>query len=157
MLKTLSRDKLSAKQAEAFTKVIEAAGKDDYLYAGNERDLLGERKAVVILQDDHPVGFYSPKQQLYKGVNHWRAGTLYLMDSERGKGVMRTALAEFFKTHSPGLAWIADVNEASQNLFKSLGFVKDKLLIAKWGESGHWWVLPKQIVSTESIPIYFKW
>lgn len=141
--------------------MLEEAGKDPQLYAGTERELLGDRQCLVIVDDNVPVGFYTPKTQSFNGVVHWRAGTLFLVSQARGKGIMHGVLKDFFDTHQPGLSWIADKNAASIHLFTSLGFVKAKAKIAQWGEEGHWWIHPKEKLSIEHIqsaePVYLKW
>lgn len=156
---TVDRNGLTSIQEKAFEKVIWEAIKHDFLHSTNEAELFGKRSCIVVLDNNVPVGFYTPKQQTIDFIQYWRAGTLFLCKKAEGKGIMHTVLKEFFATHHPGLAWILDSNDRSINLFMSLGFTRGKFKASQEGEPAHWWTLPASKLEVESIhhPIYTNW
>jgi RimJ/RimL family protein N-acetyltransferase len=150
-IKTLPLEKLSNKQASDFKTVLKEASSNKFL-GGDEEEVIPTKRCIVILygKDEQPVGFYTPKKQNMKGVDHWRAGTLFILKDYQGKGIMSAVLKDFFESHQPGLSWIEDTNNASIALFKSLGFKRDKARNDGDDHPGHWWVKPKVNVGTES-------
>lgn len=140
MIQTFATTALSKPQAAAFEVILEESAKDPWL-GGSVEDIIKRPTVVVITDNDIPIGFFCPKRQSWDGVNHWRAGALYLTRSKRGQGIMRQVLRKFFNAHMPGLAWIDDRNTGSLHLFEGMGFKRSKARPGADGEPGHWWLL----------------
>lgn len=121
-LKVLSVSDLSSVQLKRFQEVIKLAGSEEHLKGEFDADGNSKARKVIITDTEDVAGFFTPSQTSVKGVKYWRAGALYLLPKYRGKGLMYLALKEYFRSHIPGIAWIADSNTASINVFTKLGF-----------------------------------
>jgi RimJ/RimL family protein N-acetyltransferase len=143
-------EKLTDEQKTSFQKVLKEAAQNKFL-GGDEEKVIPKKRCIVILfgEKTEPVGFYTPRKQNLLGVNHWRAGTLFVLKSHQGKGIMKQVLADFFASHQPGLSWIEDSNMASTALFRSLGFRRDKERSDDPDRPGHWWIRDKTAVALE--------
>lgn len=139
---------LSVSLKEKLSAVIDKASRDPFLNL-EDIEFFSEKSVITDETKQHVMGFFSPQAINIEGVRHWRAGVLYLKPEYRGKGIMEQALKEFFATHRPGICWIDDTNVRSINLFKKLGFEKNKPLMYE-GADGHWYILPKVTTALES-------
>lgn len=151
-------EELPTDQLDAWGELLHMAGQDPYLDNG-DGSLRSAHQRMAILHDG-VVGFFSPFQQCHQGRDYWRAGPLYLMQGMRGQGIMRQALQEFFASHTPGLTWIDDTNEASIRLFTFLGFVKQGPQRAQNGGMGSWYVQAPNAgvqAALEALPAYLRW
>lgn len=81
---------------------------------------------ITILLNDNVIGFYCSRQEIYKPNNElrYRSGVIYINKEYRRLGLAKVILTEYFKTHKPAFALIANNNLDSQKLFTSLGFIK---------------------------------
>lgn len=154
-LRVVDSSKLNETQTKQLEKVVHASTTDKFL-GSDESEVVrdGERRLVLLYGvQQEVIGFMSPKRQSYRGTNHWRAGAIFTVPKYRGRGLMFAALLEFFTKHQPGLSWIDDANHPSIELFKKLGFVKDKQR-SHDGYDGHWYSRQKV---AENLPASSKW
>ena len=154
---------LQGEQAEALSQLVKAAEGDTFVSDGKNQVPKGENR-TAILKDGVVVGFLSPYPFVLQTEMYQRAGPLYLAPEHRGQGIMREALRDFFKKHTPGLAWIDDTNEASIKLFVSLGFTRHSAWPAANGGEGHWYTqtesgAPRPSVEAwqDRVPPYLRW
>jgi ribosomal protein S18 acetylase RimI-like enzyme len=87
------------------------------------------KKAILILQDDEPVGFFTPK--ITNG--YYRVLYLYVDPVFRGKGIGVDVVKHFTKDIK-SKAWIDYQNIASQKTFERAGFKKTEKEVNKKGK-----------------------
>lgn len=110
----------------------------------------------ILVNDGELVGFFTPRLE----SGYWRAGSIFITQEYRGKGIMFDLLKHFFQNHSPAMAWIANSNTASKNLYLKLGFTKGKDYNLSTAEidKGSWYEFKNNYkVATESMPTWVKW
>ena len=152
--------------AEQLGAIVNVAGQDLYLNDG-EGTVPNHEHRVGVMKDGVTVGFFSPYVYDLLGERYWRAGPLYLKSEERGKGIMRLALKDFFASNKPGLAWIDDTNKASIKLFVGLGFTRHSAHPGRNGAKGHWYTLVEakadtpihalDMVNAAATPQFYRW
>lgn len=153
----IARHQLSTNQKEELEDVVDEAMSDYFLQSdGDVTSHPRNRLAIVYRANGSIIGFLSPKRMNIKGEKYYRTGALYLQPAYRDKGIMEQVLKEFFAARRPGIAWIDDHNHKSINLFKKIGFEKDKPLCFE-GACGHWYVLSGLVEALESNPPTFSW
>jgi 8-oxo-dGTP pyrophosphatase MutT (NUDIX family) len=106
-----------------FKALLLEAKKDKLI--GKEYDRWSRQldRFVIIRHMGTIVGFLRPFIMEYKNKSYFRSGTIYLLPSYRGKGLMFYILQKTFNGKR-GISWINNSNLPSQKLFLKLGFVK---------------------------------
>lgn len=146
---TVKQNKLEERFKKQLSSVVSSAEQDPFLMNDSKDIEKSNNKEIIIWENKEVIGFFTPTKTNYKGVSHWRAGALYLITAQRGKGIMEYVLTEFYKKHQMGIVWINDENLRSINLFKKLGFEKDKARDHE-GKPGHWYRLSNFRVGNEN-------
>ena len=96
------------------------------------------------------VGFFTPKQLMFRGHPYWRAGATYVQINHRRKGLAQKALIEFFQDKPYGMAYIEPRNTASLKTFESVGFEKSQRFTHSGNGVEYWLMLkmPKPMMET---------
>lgn len=116
-------DDLSEPQKQALQCLLDESDQDPMFLSGPcERGR--ERMVVVDDRTWEPVACFEPRVFRNPGSDDvWhRTNRPYVARAHRDRGIMRYALAHWYQTHRPAVAWIRDDNAPSIALFQSLGF-----------------------------------
>jgi GNAT superfamily N-acetyltransferase len=142
---------LTSSQKEMFEELVQEAVDDPYVggewliaVISKSKDPIASKvhkiKLIAILKGSKIVGLFNPRLM---SNGYWRSGVIYVEKKSRGEGIMFRVLRDFFSTHCPATAWIADNNKASIGLYTKLGFKKDRpfKLSSAEKDQGHWYNL----------------
>lgn len=133
----MDSSELEGEQLKQYKALLKDSKNEEFFY-GVAMD--PDRPRQVILYEGDVAGAFEYSTSKFEGKSYQRTNKPYILTEFRGKGLMKSALEEWYKDKRPALAWIDDENEASIKLFLSLGF-KEWKKGEQHGKSGQYYVL----------------